>query len=181
MVLSSITYLSDKVLAQRSSTTPYCIQHYQPENSCYEMKEVIRINNGSFTPQTVTDLSYDYNTKRFTITFDQHFLNVNGETLLDVTILEHCHEETQDLHLTVKDLECGHTCTTEPFQQIVNSVTIDCRQGNISDAFMTGNQIVIAFMPNRTIQSCKNLSVNLVLVDTDGKLYYYNKATHVTA
>lgn len=171
MILSSVTclYLTNKVLAQQSSTSLHCIQHHQPENSCYEMNTFIGMN-GTFVSETVTTISHDPNTKLFTITFDQDFFNVHERAgMLNVTILKLCHEEALKLTLSDVDL-CGLSCTTETFQQIENSVTVNCGEENFIDTFLNGNRTVIAFMPNGTIQSCNNLTaVNLVLVDTDGK------------
>ena len=82
-------------------------------------------------------------------------------------MLKLCDEEA--LQLTVNDLECDLTCTTEPYQFIKNSVSVRCG-GDFTDVFSTGNHAIIGFRPNRTLQSCNNSqSVNLVLVDTDGK------------
>jgi hypothetical protein len=81
-------------------------------------------------------------------------------------MLKLCHEEA--LQLTVDDVECGLTCTTEIYGFVANSISIRC-VGDFNDEFLTGNQTIIAFRPNSTLQSCQNLSMNLVLVDTDGK------------
>ena len=171
MILSSVTclYLTNKVLAQESSTPLHCIQHHQPENSCYEMNRFIGIN-GNFTSKTVTTISQDPNSKLFTIIFDQDFLNVCEQAgMLNITILKLCHEKALQLTLSDVDL-CGQSCTTDIFPQIENSVTVNCGEVDFIDTFLNGNWTIIAFMPNGTIQSCNNLTaVYLVLVNTDGK------------
>ena len=85
-------------------------------------------------------------------------------------MLKLCHEEA--LQLTVNDLECGLTCIAELYLFIANSVSVRCG-GDFTDIFLTGNQAKIAFRPNRTVQSCNNSSVNLVLIDTDGKSNFH--------
>ena len=123
--------------------------------------------NDTYAPQTVSSFLYDKNTKIFTIVFHQQFLSDQEQRAVNVTILKLCHEEA--LKLTVSDLECGLSCTAERYQFIANSVSITCGKVNYTDTLFNGNRTTIAFRPNSAVQSCNNLSVNLVLIDTDGK------------
>ena len=157
IVILTCFYPTNNVLAQESPTTPHCTQHYGPEH-CYLPSEIIN----ETTPQTITKLLYDMKMKKLTITFHQTYIDISEQSIPRVTMLKLCHEEAKQL--TVKDVECGLTCTTDRF--ITNSITCT---GDFSDEFFTGNQTIIAFRPNRTLQSCHNLSMNLVLVDTDGE------------
>jgi hypothetical protein len=127
------------------------------------MREIISINNDSYTPETITTFLYGMKNKEVTIAFHQNYLKVHEQSIPRVTMLKLCHEEA--MQLTVDDVECGLNCTTEIYGYITNSISIKC----VSDEFFTGNQTIIAFRTNHTLQSCQNLSMNLVLVDTDGK------------
>ena len=170
IIFSSATcfYLASNVLAQYSPPLPHCIQNYGPENSCYLMREVISINNDSYTPRTVTAFIYDRKTKEFTITFDQEYLNVGEQGIPRVTMLQLCHERA--LQLTVNDLECANlTCRTDIYPPIENSVSIRCTQNFGDLIFFAGNHTIIALRPNRNIQSCQSLPMYLILVDTDGE------------
>ena len=164
-ILSSVhitcLYLTSSVLAQQSTNPLHCIEHHQ---HCYPMREIISINSNNYSSQTISTILYNTNNKQLTITFHTQFLNVREQPR--ITVLKLCHEEA--LHLTVNDLECDLTCTTEIFDDIQNSVSVRC-EGDSTDVFFTGNRTIIAFRPNRTVQSCNNSSVNLVWVDTDGK------------
>lgn len=167
IVILTCFYSTNNVLAQESPTTPHCTQHYQSEHSCYLPSETIKINNET-TPQTITTLLYDTMKKILTITFHQAYINISEQSKPSITLLKLCHEEANQL--TVKDVERGLTCKTEIDRFITNSVLISCA-GDFNAEFLNGNvnQTIIAFSPNHTLQSCHNLSMNLVLVDTDGK------------
>ena len=166
IVILTCFYPTNNVLAQELPTTPHCTQHSRSEQSCYLQKEIIRINNETYTPRTITNSLYDTTKKEFTITFHPTYINISEQSIPSVTMLKLCHEEAKQL--TVKDVECGLTCTTESYRYITNSILITCA-GDFNDEFFNGNQTIIAFRPNHTLQSCHNLSMNLVLVDTDGK------------
>lgn len=169
-ILSTITcFLTNSVLAQQSPVPQHCTQpqSYQPENSCYLKREIISINNDSCTPRSIVSITYDRNNIVFTITFNQDYISVR-EQKLRVTMLKLCHEEA--LQLTMNDLECTPSCTTEIFRDIENSFSVKCGS-DFSDVFLTGNRTIIAFRP---IESCQNSSVNLVLIDTDGKSMHAN-------
>ena len=166
IIIVTCFYPTNNVLAQESPSSPHCTQRYRPEHSCYLPTETIRINNETSTPRTITNSLYDTTKKKLTITFHQTYITIREQSIPRVTMLKLCHEEAKQL--TVKDVECGLTCTTEIDHFIINSILITCA-GDFNDEFFTGNQTIIAFRPNRTLQSCHNLPMNLVLVDTDGK------------
>ncbi len=156
IVIIVCVYVTNTVLAQQSPT--HCTQDHQPEHSCYPMREIISINNGSYAPRTVTTSLYDMKNNEYTITFHQNYLKIHEQSIPRVTMLKLCHKEA--LQLTVNDVECGLNCTTEIYHFMANSVSIRC----VSDEFFTGNQTIIAFRPNSTLLSCQNSSMNLVLI-----------------
>lgn len=132
------------------------------DESCYNEREVI-CNNHTGTshgclPRTVNSLSYDGNGAKYTV---EHGDNLPySENSFEVVALQLCHEKA--IELTLNDVTCGMTCTSEKDIYISNSFIFSCN--SLPNLIEVGLTIVLF----KSIPQCSDQKTKFVVIDTRG-------------